>query len=232
MKKAYFIIIFLFISNGIFSQRTARDRAYRELETLIQLDRMMENDEINKIKAQKIIFGTRDYVQNEIRKNHYILDKDDYDYLISFEKIYWENILGLLKQYGNRYENFVNREYDLILKYKRIVLSKLNEKIPEKISCENLLNYVKNNSETFRTLSSDQLNSSWLKNISLSKSENNNYYVIASMKDKNSFKTEEYIYCNITSEIWNNFLEKGRKSSESFGELFWEIIQPKKCDCR
>ena len=232
MKKTYFIIIFLIISNGVFSQRTARDRAYRELETLIQLDRMMENDKKNKIKAQKIIFGTRDYVQKEIRKNHNILDNDDYDYLISYEKIYWRKILGALKQYGNRYENFVNREYDLLLKYKRIVISKLNEKIPEKISCENLLNYVKNNSETIKNLNNNKLNSSWLKNVSIRKSKNNNYFIIAILKKKNSFTTKEYVYCGITPKDWNSFVKNEIGQSESYGERFWKIIEPKKCDCR
>lgn len=231
MEKTILLLVFLFLSNVSFCQISKREAAKKEIQTLMRLNELIENDRLNAKQAQEYIFGTRDYVQSEIFKNHDKLEKDDLKNLITSERIMWTLVKSSLELYSNNYTRFLSEDHKTLIKYKNTVLTKLKEKLPPPIICSELLKFVRNNSETLNSINETRLKSNWLKNVSLHKTNDHFYFVIAKIKDKQSSNiTKDYIFCDISTIQWNNF-SNTNNNPDSFGERFWKYIKPNLCNC-
>jgi hypothetical protein len=107
----------------------------------------------------------------------------------------------------------------------------------QSVSCEDLIDYVKEEGHSEGEVSSFTLalamdkGSSWLKEVK-GYSLENNYIVIAEIKkDEFGFSTAKYIFCGIPSSNWRNFKNGLSDLGMSYGEKFHKYIIDYKCKC-
>lgn len=98
-------------------------------------------------------------------------------------------------------------------------------------SCEDLVNFIKNNGYRQSTVSSYTLESEWLTEVT-SYTYDYKTYVIAKIKTKNSYYSKPYIFCNIPSNKWSNFKSGGYGERGTYGQRFHDNIFDYKCNCK
>jgi hypothetical protein len=101
----------------------------------------------------------------------------------------------------------------------------------QKVSCEDLLNFVKEKGYDKGVISNYILESSWLYKVTAYEYEYKTYVVAEIKKNEYSYQTETYIFCGIPNMNWTNFKYGGYGDSESYGERFHKYIIDYKCNC-
>jgi len=105
----------------------------------------------------------------------------------------------------------------------------LNQVQAQKMSCNELYNFIIENGYKKATLTNYQLNSEWLYKVT-AYTYNYKTYVIAEIKENEySTKTKSYIFCNIPSLNWANF--QNGTYVDSYGERFHKYIKEYTCNC-
>ena len=97
-------------------------------------------------------------------------------------------------------------------------------------SCDELLQFITENSYKKATLNNYTLNSSWLTQVTAYTYEYKTY-VVAEIKQKNAYTTNTYIFCGIPNQNWTNFQYGSYWDSGSYGERFHKYIIDYKCNC-
>lgn len=104
--------------------------------------------------------------------------------------------------------------------------------ISQEVKCTDLIYLVKNKGAmkdyVGPLLPSD---SEWL--FKVTSYEYNNYtYVIAEIKRKDFKPNDEYIFCGIPQNNWNNFRNPWSDITKSYGEKFNQFIIDYVCNCK
>lgn len=101
----------------------------------------------------------------------------------------------------------------------------------QKMSCDELLNFVKTEGRYVSSVSSYSMDSSWLKEVT-AYSYDGKYYVIAKIKkDEYSYSANTYVFCGIPYSNWSNFQYGSYGDSKSYGERFHKYIIDYQCSC-
>ncbi len=220
IKFFYFFLIFCTLQS-VNSQTT------EELDKMYQRVKYLEQKED---EAQRYIFGTRDYITNLIIDNFNSLGSENYKDLLNKEKFLWYRVDRNLEYYKGNYVRFLRENHKSLLDYKNQMLSFIKSKLPTKTSCKEAVKYVKNNFKLLQVKDRYELESNWLKKVSLYYDEKNDKnIVIAEMYIDNKFN--EYIFCSIDYKLWNDFAIGGFNLPKSYGERFWRTIMDMKCNC-
>lgn len=100
------------------------------------------------------------------------------------------------------------------------------------VSCDELLTFIKTEGYYKASLSSVQLNSSWLYKVT-AYSYNYKIYVVAEIKKSEySYQANSYIFCEIPEQNWTRFQYGGYGDSSSYGERFHKYIIDYQCNCQ
>ena len=100
------------------------------------------------------------------------------------------------------------------------------------VSCEYLMEYVKNNGKNKGSVSSYQLiNSSWLKEVKAYSIENIIVVIAEIKKDEWGFNTKKYIFCGIPNINWDAFCFGMFDIDKTYGERFHKYIIDYKFNC-
>jgi len=99
------------------------------------------------------------------------------------------------------------------------------------LNCEELMAFIKSQGSIVTSLYDYNLNSRWLREVKAYR-YNNKIYVIAKIKiDEYSYKTKEYIFCEVPSVNWNKFNQVDFLGKTTYGERFHSYIFPHQCNC-
>ena len=98
-------------------------------------------------------------------------------------------------------------------------------------SCEDLMEYIKDNGYSKGTLSNYTMDSEWLYEVKAYTYEYKTYVIAKIKKNEYSYTTTSYVFCDIPSTNWSNFKYGAYGDSDSYGERFHKYIMNYKCDC-
>ncbi|WP_420578490.1 hypothetical protein [Ekhidna sp.] len=100
------------------------------------------------------------------------------------------------------------------------------------VTCNDLLDFIKNEGYLKATILSYTLDSEWLYKVT-AYTYDYDIYVVAEIKtNEYSYKTNKYIFCNIPNGNWTNFRYGSYGDSDSYGERFHKYIMDNKCNCQ
>ena len=101
----------------------------------------------------------------------------------------------------------------------------------QKVSCSELVDFLKKEGSYYSTVSSYTLNSSWLYEVTAYK-YNGKIYILAKIKENEySYQTNTYIFCGIPTYNWNQFQYASYGDNSTYGERFHKYIFDYQCNC-
>ncbi|MEO9484699.1 MAG: hypothetical protein ABJG47_14670 [Ekhidna sp.] len=100
------------------------------------------------------------------------------------------------------------------------------------VTCNDLLDFIKEEGYVKATMSSYVLDSKWLYKVTAYSYDYDIYVVAEIKKNEYSYQTNTYIFCDVPDSNWRNFRYGGYGDSDSYGERFHKYIMNNKCECQ
>lgn len=122
MKKILFILVSLF-SQVSFCQTPAQ---MRDLMIMEKLAKDVENDKKNEFEAKKIVLNFYFETKNRARESYKYLSEFEKDQMNKAQKDLWEAQIVRTFQIYRNYKYFLNKEYNMLLKYNEAVMDLLD----------------------------------------------------------------------------------------------------------
>jgi hypothetical protein len=103
---------------------------------------------------------------------------------------------------------------------------------PNAPSCDNLIENLESNGIKLNTVTPIELiNSNWLYSVTEYKIGSKIIVIAEIKKEKNSYITKKYIFCEVPEDNWTYFYYGIYDTGLTYGERFQKYIIDFKCDC-
>lgn len=101
----------------------------------------------------------------------------------------------------------------------------------QEVACSDLVDFIEQNGWRSSSVSSYEMNSSWLHRVTMYTYDFKNYVVAEIKESEYSYRTRKYIFCDVPSYNWSSFRFGGYGDTASYGERFHKYIFDYKCYC-
>ncbi len=197
---------------------------YRLLDSYVDSERGDENE------AANLLFESRLLIKREIDRVSRKLENKDFAKIRDFEVKQWDILESKIRFYPNKRTFIKSGGIKHIRYYINSTLELLEEMVTKNsVSCYTLLNHVLDNGVPLASIDEVELNSSYLRKVSLYDVRGHSIVIAKMTNDDNYIK--DYIFCDFPYDNWKLFETPTKLRISTYGERFWDYIKPYRCNC-